>query len=247
MKSRLPEREFVLVGFIDPGGSLDDYFLTLTRVVPRQLKIYVIGAMHWRLNEQAGVDFAKIRNDIAKLHMQNHFNLLGCELNNYGRAEVLQMRREYHIKMIGVNTAAKVTSETVIRKGKTMDKHQMIRWLNSWRQQGRIVFPKTRTPELQKIINQVENYVVKRQPMSGRYIYEADEGNKQSGERHDDGVASLLGNLFIVKEKIFRISGYDFRASGAKEYRTDIENSEKIVLPHRAMGAVKAESYYQGI
>ena len=141
MKSRLPEREFALVGFIDPGGSLDDYFLTLTRVVPRDLKVFVIGAMHWRLNEQAGVDFAKIRNDIAKLHMENHFNLLGCELNNYGRSEVLQMRREYHINMYGVNTAGRVSSEKIIRKGQTMDKHQMVKWANSWRVDGNITFP----------------------------------------------------------------------------------------------------------
>jgi len=246
LKSRLPERKYALVGFIDPGGSIDDYFLTLTRAVPRELKVYVMGAMHWRLNEAAGVDFAKIRNDIAKLHLENHFNLLGCELNNYGRAEVLQMRREYHIKMIGVNTAAKVTSEQVIRKGKTMDKHQMIRWLNSWRQQGRIVFPKQKTPEIQKILNQIDNYVVRRQPQSGRFIYEADEGNKQSGERHDDGVASLLGNLFIIKQKIFKITGYDMRASGGIEYRTDLED-QKISLPHRAMGAATGDKHYYGI
>jgi len=59
----------------------------------------------------------------------------------------------------------------------------------------------------------------------------------------------LLGNLFIVKEKIFRISGYDFRASGAKEYRTDIDelDPKKIKLPHRAMGGVIGEKYYYGL
>lgn len=211
------------------------------------MKIYVIGAMHWLLNEHNGVDFAKIRNDIAKLHMKNHFNLLGCELNNYGRSEVLQMRREYHIKMIGVNTSRKITSDTIIKKGKTMDKHQMIRWTNSWRQQGKILFPKNKTPELAKIVSQIENYVVKRGP-TGQFVYEADETKEGTGEQHDDGVASLLGNLFIVKEKIFKISGYDFRATGAKEYGVNIPEIEtEKYIPGRAVGALDTEKQYYGL
>lgn len=248
--NRVPKRDHAIVGFIDPGGTIDDYFLTMTRVVPRALKIFVIGAMHWRLNERAGIDFAKIRNDIAKIHLAQHFNLLGCELNNYGRSEVQQMRREYHIKMIGINTSKKITQETTIRKGKTMDKHQMVRWTNSWRQQGRIMFPRKKTPEIQKIINQIDNYIVKRSP-SGQFVYEADETKEGTGEKHDDGVASLLGNLFIVKEKIFRISGYDFRATGAKEYRMDIQPLDEpdvlTTLPGRAMGGISGEQYYHGM
>jgi len=108
----IQQRDYVLTGFIDPGGSIDDYFFTVLKTNIQTAHIQVIGAMHWLLDEKRKIDFAKIRNDIAKLHMRNYFNLIGCELNNFGRGEVQQMRREYHINMYGVNTSGKVINYT---------------------------------------------------------------------------------------------------------------------------------------
>ena len=108
----IANRGFVLTGFIDPGGSIDDYFLTVLKTHIPTAHIQVVGAMHWLLDEKRGIDFGKIRNDIAKLHMRNYFNMIGCELNNFGRGEVQSMRREYHINMYGVNTSGKVNEPT---------------------------------------------------------------------------------------------------------------------------------------
>lgn len=240
-------RPYVLVGFIDPGGTIDDYFLTMTQTNVRTKEIFVTGAMHWLLNDKTGITFAKIRNDIAKLHLLNHFNILGCELNNFGRSEVQSMRREYHLKMYGVNTSGKVTSEEIIRKQKTMDKHQMVRWTNSWRQDGNIKFPKRKTKEIKKILSQMDSFIVEKPNVGGtpNYKYHAE------GTQHDDGVMSLLGNLFIVKEKILKISGFDERFIGAKRGQQDIPNlyeePEKLETVGRAMGGVDTEQAYKNL
>ena len=243
------QRGYVLTGFIDPGGSIDDYFFTVLKTDILSAKIQVFGAMHWLLNEKKGIDFAVIRNQIAKLHMKNHFNLIGCELNNFGRGEVQQMRREYHINMYGVNTSGKITSEKIIQKAHSLDKHQMVKWTNSWRVDGNIVFPtpEKQTPEIKKILHQLDSFVVsKASGVSGpTWKYAAD------GTQHDDGVMSLLGNLYIVKEKFLRISGYGKRASGGKAPTTesieDTQPVEELDLGGRVIGAVNTNNAYDSI
>jgi len=244
----IQQRGYVLTGFIDPGGSIDDYFFTVLKTNIQTAHIQVIGAMHWLLDEKRGIDFAKIRNDIAKLHMRNYFNLIGCELNNFGRGEVQQMRREYHINMYGVNTSGKVTSEETIKKQKTLDKHQMVMWTNSWRVDKNITFPlkEKQTPEIKKIINQLDSFVVKKTDGSGgpSFKYGAE------GTQHDDGIMSLLGNLYIIKEKFLHISGYDNRVIGGKSPTTETIDSldeDKMSTPGRTLGTVNTANFYESI
>lgn len=201
--------------------------------------------MHWLLDEKNGIDFAKIRNNIAKLHMRNYFNVIGCEMNNFGRGEIQQMRREYHINMYGVNTSGKVTSEKVIAQQKTLDKHQMVKWCNSWRMDGNITFPiaEKQTPEIKKILHQLDSFVVKKTDGTGgpSFKYGAE------GTQHDDGVMSLLGNLYVVKEKFLRISGYDTRAIDSKVPSTesiDGDIQENIETPGRALGSIDTSDVY---
>lgn len=242
----IQKRNYILTGFIDPGGSIDDYFFTVLKTHIPTAHIQVYGAMHWLLDETQGIDFAKIRNDIAKLHLRNHFNLIGCELNNFGRGEVQQMRREYHINMYGVNTSGKVTSEETIRKAVTLDKHQMVKWTNSWRADGNITFPleEKQTPEIKKIIHQLDSFVVKKTDGSGgpTFRYGAE------GTQHDDGIMSLLGNLYIVKEKFLRISGYGARAIGGKSPKDEtIEEpleQQAPQVPGRVLGTVNTKNAY---
>lgn len=244
----IAQRGYVLTGFIDPGGSIDDYFFTVLKTHIPTAHIQVVGAMHWLLDEKRGIDFAKIRNDIAKLHMRNYFNLIGCELNNFGRGEVQSMRREYHINMYGVNTSGKVTSEQIIKKARTLDKHQMVKWTNSWRVDGHITFPvpEKRTPEINKIIHQIDSFIVEKQiGASGpSFKYHAD------GNQHDDGVMSFLGNLYIVKEKFLKISGYDQRVAGGKAagletIESQMEEDTIHSTPGRTLGSINTNSVYE--
>lgn len=193
-----------LTGFIDPGGQIDDYFLTVVRTDTKINLISVMAAQHWKLNEKMGVDFAYIRKEIAKIHNVIRFDILGCEYNNYGREQIQAFKREHSLNLMGINTVGKITSDDIIRTGQSMDKHQIIRWTNIWRQKkyeglephDKIVFPKQLTPELKKIVTQLDTFIVKRQKGTGNFVYEAE------GTKHDDGVMSLLGNFFIVKTKI---------------------------------------------
>lgn len=241
-------RGYILTGFIDPGGSIDDYFFTVLKTDIKTSKIRVFGAMHWLLDEDRGIDFAVIRNQIAKLHLRNYFNMIGCETNNYGRGEIQSMRREYKINMYPVTTSGKITSEKIIKKAHTMDKNQMIKWANSWRVDGNIVFPTPDkiTPEIKKIITQLDSFIVKKTNTTAgpQWKYEAD------GQEHDDGVMSLLGNLYIVKEKFLKINGYDQRKLGAKTAETEsIESSERenTNTPGRTMGSLNGNSMYDSI
>lgn len=203
------------------------------------------------LDETKGIDFAKIRNEVAKVYFTNHFNILGCELNNFGRGEVQQMRREYHINMYGVNTAGKVTSEKTIRAQHTMDKHQMVKWTNSWRVDGHITLPppEKQTPEIKKIVHQLDSFVVKKTDGTGgpSWKYGAE------GTQHDDGIMSLLGNLYIVKEKFLKISGYDQRTIGAKPIQGNNlneplrETPEAVALGGRTLGSVNTNSFYDNL
>ena len=240
---------YVRTGFIDPGGTVDDYFFTELLTHIPTAHIQVTGAMHWLIDEANGVDNAKIRNNIAKLHDLYHYNKIGCELNNYGRGEVMQMRREYHINMYGINTAGRIKSEKIINQKKTMDKHQMVKWCNLWRVDEHITFPlpEEQSPEIKKIIQQLDSFVIKKTDgIAGPQFKYAAEGTQ-----HDDGIMSLLGNLYIVKELFLHISGYDGRVAGGKagdkETIEDVNNEEKVVLPGRTLGSISTSSVYEGL
>ncbi len=199
--------------FLDTGGSPDFACLTICRVdIPSRI-IYVTGAMFWKLSEKDNVFFATIRNDIAKLHLIHKFNLMGCETNNYGRNEMESLRREYGIQMVGINTTGKLTDKKKIRKGLSMDKEEIIKFTNAWRQHptvdpenksklGQIKFIKHKTPELVKIVNELDSFVRKIPDgigSTGRPKFGAE------GSEHDDGVMSMLGNFHIIKTKVFKI------------------------------------------
>jgi len=200
-------------GFLDTGGSPDNACFTMCRVdIPARI-IYVTGAMFWHLSETDNVLFATIRNDIAKLHLIHKFDLIGCETNNYGRNEIESLRREYGIKMIGINTVGKITDKKKMRKGLSMDKEAIIKFTNSWRQNplvdpdnkfkmGQIKFLKQKTQELQQVVNELDSFVRKMPEgigATGRPKFGAE------GTQHDDGPMSMLGNFHMIKTQIFKI------------------------------------------
>jgi len=200
-------------GFLDTGGSPDFACFTMLRVdIPERI-MYVTGAMFWQVSEKDNVLFATIRNDIAKLHLINKFDLMGCETNNYGRNEMESLRREYGINMIGINTTGAITDKKKMRKGISMDKEAIIKFTNSWRQNvqadpenrnklGQIKFLKRKTPELQRIVTEIDSFVRKLPEgigSTGRAKFGAE------GTQHDDGVMSMLGNIHVIKTKVFKI------------------------------------------
>lgn len=236
--------------FLDTGGSPDFAALTMMRIdVPNRI-IYITGAMFWQINEQDKVTFASIRNDIAKLHMINKFDLMGCERNNFGRNEMESLRREYGIKMVGINTTGKITSEEVLKKGESMDKEQIIKFVNSWRQNvisdpdnnyllGQIKVLKNKTPELRKLMEEFDNFVRKDAEgigSTGRPKFGAE------GTGHDDGVMSALGNIFMVKVHVFKIF-VGTSAVGAVHHEQSGMRGMKEEPVGRGIAQVRDDSY----
>ena len=239
-------------GFLDTGGSPDAACFTMCRSDIINRIIYVTGAMFWHISEKDKVLFATIRNDIAKLHLIHKFDMIGCETNNYGRNEMESLRREYGINMIGINTTGKITDKKKMRKGLSMDKHAIIKFTNSWRQNviadppndhklGQIKFLKQKTPDLQQVVNELGSFVRKDPEgigATGQPKYGAE------GQQHDDGPMSMLGNFHIIKTKVFKI----YSGTGTVGA---VPNKEERITPKmpleggRAMGTIHQEDYYK--
>ena len=241
--------------FLDTGGSVDFAALNMCTVDIPARKIYIRDNMFWKVNEKDKVTFGSIRNDIAILHQTIKFGMLGCETNNYGRSEMESLRRDYGIKMHGVNTVGKITSDDVIQKGESMDKNAMVKFVNSWRQNavddpgnhlklGQIVLPVQKTPEMITWMNQLDSFVRKDPEgigATGAPKYGAE------GSGHDDGIMAALGNIFLIKTKIFGIYS-NARAVGAAQ-RTDqprFGSEVKQKAMGRGVGRVDDSYFFEG-
>ena len=242
-------KKIINTGFLDTGGTADYACWTMNRVdIPNRI-IYVTGAMYWKVSEKDNILFATIRNQIAQLHKMHHYDLMGCETNNYGRSEMESMRREYGIKMIGITTSGKLTDEKKIRKGLTMDKEAIIKFVNVWRTNaqfdkeneyklGQIKFLKDKTQELTRLVNELDNFVRKDAEGVGATGRPKFGGEGQS---HDDGPLSMLGNIHMIKTQIFKI----FTGTGIVGAVPNKEKREvnKMPLPRGvAVGTVKHDS-----
>ena len=127
----------------------------------------------------------------------------------------------------------------------------MVKWTNIWKVVGHISLPppEKQTPEIKKIVHQLDSFVVKKTDGTGgpSWKYGAE------GTQHDDGIMSLLGNLYIVKEKFLKISGYDKRMLGAKPIQGNSidgpirENPETMELGGRTLGSVNTSSFYDNL
>jgi len=246
--------------FLDTGGAVDYAALNMCTVDVLERKIYIRDTMFWKISKADNVSFASIRNDIKILHEQINFNFIGCETNNYGRSEMESMRRDYGIRMYGVNTVGKITSQDIIDKGESMDKNAIIKFVNSWRQNtetdpantmklGQIVLPVHKSEYMVKWMNQLDSFVRKDPEGIGA------TGNPKFGAEgtgHDDGIMALLGNIFLIKTKLFKIfTGTS--AVGAVSRNNDsidVMNQFKPTHPkleERAMGTIRTDEFYQGL
>lgn len=213
-QGRIAKRKMIKSGFIDPGGNPDEAAFNFARTDVPERVIYITDQIFWQLNEKEKVTFFSIRQDIAKLHAINKFNILGCERNNYGRNEIESMKREYGIPIFGVNTTGKITNEDIIKSGESMDKEAIIKLVNAWRvhaqidpdnklKLGQIKFPKRKTEGLIKLKNQIDSFIrvdAETVGSTARPKFGAE------GTQHDDGVMSMLGNIHIIVTKILQYS-----------------------------------------
>lgn len=209
------ERHIIDSGFLDTGGAADyaAFNMCTTDVIER--KIYIRDTMFWKLNEKEKITFGSIRNDIAILHQQLNFSFIGCETNNYGRTEIESLKRDYSIKIHPVNTVGKLTDQKKIMKGESMEKNAIIKFVNSWRQNaiddpnnelklGQIITPIKKTEGMRRWESQLDSFVRKNPEGFGSTALPKFAAE---GSGHDDGIMASLGNIFLIKTKLFNIYG----------------------------------------
>lgn len=212
---RLGAPKTTAIGALDTGGTADYAALNVMRVdKPRRL-IVITGQRFWKVSERDGMTFAQIRNEVALIYRGLALRSLAVEANNYGRSEIEGLRREYGIRARPVNTSGRITSEDVIRRGDTMDKEQVIRKFNSWRQNavsdpknehllGQVRVARQRTPELERLMQEFDNFVrvdAQGTGASARPKFGA------AGRGHDDGVMSCLLNFYAATTWVFGMGG----------------------------------------
>ena len=201
--------------FWDTGGMADESSLVMARIMVPERKIYITGAKFWKVSKQDKIFFATVRNDIAKLFLKFKWNYFGVETNNMGHTEIESLRREYGMKIIGINTVGKLTDPKKIRRGESMSKEEIIKFYNSWvhnaladppnvQKLGQILFLKEKTPDLQKLSGQVDNFI-RKNPEGVGAVGRPKFGAEGSG--HDDAVMAMLGALHIIKTRIFKNYG----------------------------------------
>jgi len=250
-------KHIVDTGFLDTGGAVDYAAFNMCTTDTFARKIYIRDTMFWKLNEKDKVTFASIRNDIAILHEKIHFSLLGCETNNYGRTEIESLRRDYGMRVIPFNTVAKLTSKILIQKGMTMEKNHIVKFVNSWRQNaindpanvmklGQIVLPKDKTPEMIKWMGQLDSFV-RKDPDS---FSGANPKYAAEGTGHDDGIMASLGNIFMIKTKIFGLYGGNPAVGSIPRIDRKLgepPDRQKIRNKGIAVGHVDDSSFYEGL
>ncbi len=247
-RGRIAKRKMIKSFFVDLGGSPDETAGNFARTdIPERI-IYITDQIFWKLSEADNVTFYSIRQDIAKLHAINKFNIIGCERNNYGRNEIESMQREFGLKIFGINTTGKITDDKKLQSGESMDKEAIIKLVNAWRvhaqidpenkqKLGQIKFPKRKTPGLTKLINQIDSFI-RVDPETVGSTSRPKFGAE--GTQHDDGVMSMLGNIHVIVTKVLQYSyGKRSIAGKLRDSNNGIHSLNKPQLHGRTIHQIK--------
>ncbi len=131
-----------------------------------------------RLNKTASY-LRKIRERIEP-------DYLGMETNNDGTEIIKKINQQGGVSLSGITTSANLTAKTR-RKGRSMDKPFMIKWLATKLRNHDIEFPKKESTQkdMKILIEQIPQIVSQRTP-NGSITYKAQRN------RHDDLFMALL-------------------------------------------------------
>lgn len=204
----------VRVAGADPGRFRDTFAFVLLEYVPDGNVIHVLGAHGW-----TNVDYPKVEQDITKIHRTKKIDFLICEQNNTGIHVIESLRKTHGIPVIGITSAAQIKSQQVINKGKTMDKVEMVGWINNKRQKNQILFPKNKTKGIMTLLAQLNSFV-RKTTQAGHTSYQAE------GEEHDDFVMAFMVALFYIRRAIIKDFGRYKRALVTRKF--NVEPSDTI-------------------
>lgn len=212
------------VGTADPGGKRDSFFFILLVVNVEKRIIYITGGREWKfIDNQIG--YPEIERGLANIHKKANLDFLVVEQNNTGIHAIQSMKQKYHIPIIGIKTGGIIKERRIMQKGDTMDKTEHVGWVNMMRQKGQILISGDLTPELKKLISQLNSFVRKRTD-AGKITYSA------QGSQSDDAVMALMVGTFYIRRKIFGEMGGGKHHTVFKKYNArEISQQIKTAIP----------------
>lgn len=196
----------IRVGSGDPGRFRSSFAFVLTEFMAQTNVIHILGAHAWE-----GQDYPRVERDITSIHEKKKLDFFICEKNNTGIHVIESLQKIHGIPVIGITSSNRITSEKIIRLGKTMDKVEMVGWVNNKRLKNQIIFPKTLTKGLLTLLAQLNSFVRKTTP-AGYTTYQAD------GTEKDDFVMAFLVNLFFIRRSIMHDFGKYKRALVTRKF-----------------------------
>ena len=176
----------VIVRSFDPGKHQDTFAMIETKVDIEKQRVLISGAYGWKHD-----DYTKAEADISKIHQAQPADHYVCEQNNTGTHVIDSLQNIYNIPVQGITTSLQVKSETVIKKGKTMDKADIVKSVKILKKAGRLSIVKKKTPGLKIFVKQLNSFV-KKLTKAGKTTYEAE------GDEHDDFIMAFLINMHYV-------------------------------------------------
>jgi len=234
----LVDNKTYLIGSADPGGLRDAFAFVLLKYDKTDNVIYVMGAKGWKF-KTGQIEYPEVEEYIAQIFNVYNLDFMVIEKNASGVHVIQSMQRKFKMPVKSVTTSNNIKTDKVIRAGKTMDKTEMVGWINKKRLEGKIKFPKKKTPGLLTLENQINSFV-KKSTASRQITYSAE------GEEHDDFVMAFMVNLFYVRRWIMKDFGTIKRRvlSTKDEAYDDLDSSG---VPNGAIVTSKHIDFYQGI
>ncbi len=199
----------------DPGKHQDTFAMMEFLVDMQSQSVTVTGAFGW--NDD---NYTKAEKDIAIIHSKDPADFYVCEQNNTGTHVIDSLQYVHHIPVTGINTG-RTTNERTKKKGKTMDKEDIIKTVKALKKAGKLKMVKTKSAGLKLFVNQLNSFIKKMTP-GGKITYAA------AGTGHDDFVmAFLIGMHYIL---------HNFIKNAIKHTSTSINKRKDLFEDHVGSG-----------
>ncbi len=175
----------------DPGRIKDRFAMVGGNLTAK--KIQLLNAKEWKKK-----NFNIAEDEIASINQRNPFDFHICESNNQGWHVIDNLRTLKDIPVIPINTSNNLKDDTA-RKGKSLDKNNMVEWIEWARKEDIIEFPAGQwSPGITELNRQLNRFVMKR--TSTGYKYEAAEPDD-----HDDLVMALVILCHFARMRILKL------------------------------------------
>jgi hypothetical protein len=173
---------------VDPGKQKDSF--AMVTITIRDKIIFVLGAKGW-----VGRAYLQVEEELADIHEIYPADLYVVEKNNIGDHVIEVLKFQKHLYVMGVTTSSNIKNRA--KHPDTMDKNEMVRWMLTIMQEGRLIFPDKDSAETAELKRQLSIFAEKK-TASGSVSYGAE------GQEHDDYVMALMLACFAAKTKYLK-------------------------------------------